>query len=142
MLPLNVPQKLGVFFVVTGWIVLFVLHNPTDGYLTTDTGIIPPSGESAPAPKKTVREVTPEEFPQFIKEQQAWVAATSYRFGETIDIPFFDWRSEGAFLPQVSRIRSVLLFGLALLAIGCSWIWLFRTRPEVARVGEPIGPKP
>ena len=129
VLRFNQIQKGGIFATLLGLVAILILHNPTEGYVTSYTYELPPVGPPAPEPKKSIREITTkEEMAQFEKEYQAWV--NSFPTTKSVDLNVFDWQSIGALTPRLAHLRTLILLSLLLVAVGAFGIWLSRTRHE------------
>jgi len=125
----NQIQKSGIFATVLGLVVIFILHNPTEGYVTSFTYELLPVGPPAPEPKKSIRDITTkEEMAQFEKEYEAWV--NSFPTAKSVDLDFFNWQSVGALTPRFAHIKVVILLSFLLMIVCTFGVWLFRTRHE------------
>jgi hypothetical protein len=136
-LRLNDTQKVGLFAVIFCVLILIALHNPTDGYETSFIYTTPgqPMPPDVHKPTMTLAEAdTKEKFDEVIRQETEWgkaYSATLTQYHEA-EIDFLNWRSEGAFWPQIGRIKILFLFVVVLIAGGITWILIFRDSDKLA----------
>lgn len=117
----NLQQRLALLTTLALSILVLLLHFPFDGYVTESSYTVPSLTACLKGdPKALLRELGAEQFNTAISAcQDKYV---------TKELPFTDWRSNGAAIYWLTSPTHALTTILCILLLGLSWFFSVRPR--------------